>query len=108
MTDLINLFDGLPVAICQGCKREVVYLAAFSGLCDDCSPKEEMEQNKRERIPAEVRWQVWERDNFTCQACGAREYLTIDHIVPVSKGGANQPDNYQTLCGSCNSRKKAK
>jgi 5-methylcytosine-specific restriction endonuclease McrA len=55
-----------------------------------------------------LRKQVFERDNYTCQSCGVKENLTIDHIIPVSKGGSNHLDNLQTLCGSCNSKKGAK
>ena len=58
------------------------------------------------RISAEDRWTVWERDNFTCQRCGSRRMLSIDHIVPRSKGGADHVDNYQTLCRRCNSGKR--
>lgn len=59
-------------------------------------------------IPEAIRWQVWERDNFTCQHCGSRRYLAIDHIIAVSKGGANDISNYQTLCRRCNSKKGAR
>ncbi len=67
-------------------------------------------QNKRNKIhiPEADRWAVWKRDNFTCKRCGAREYLTIDHIIPKSKGGSNNIDNYQTLCKTCNSKKGIK
>lgn len=40
-----------------------------------------------------------------CVSCGTSENLTIDHIKPVSKGGANCLKNYQALCRSCNSSK---
>lgn len=56
-------------------------------------------------IPPDVRWAVWERDNFTCKACGTRQNLSIDHIKPESKGGTTELDNLQTLCKPCNSRK---
>lgn len=59
-------------------------------------------------IPEGVRWAVWERDDFTCQECGSRQFLTVDHIHPERKGGSLEPDNLQTLCRSCNSRKGVK
>src|SRR3990167_4025543 len=52
-----------------------------------------------------LRWDVWGRDNFTCLACGSRRHLTVDHVIPESKGGPTVFANLQTLCRSCNSRK---
>jgi 5-methylcytosine-specific restriction endonuclease McrA len=43
-----------------------------------------------------------------CLACGSDGPLTIDHVVPVSKGGANTAANVQPLCGPCNSSKATK
>lgn len=43
-----------------------------------------------------------------CAECGTSGDLTGDHIVPLSKGGANTPSNIQVLCRRCNSRKKAR
>lgn len=40
-----------------------------------------------------------------CLACGQSRPLTMDHVVPLSRGGANTPDNLQPLCRSCNTRK---
>ena len=48
------------------------------------------------------------RYNFTCLCCGKREpkiSLTVDHVVPLSKGGTNFIDNIQPLCISCNTSK---
>jgi len=56
-------------------------------------------------IPVDLRWEVWERDDFRCRQCGQRRHLRIDHIVPESRGGPMVPDNLQTLCQSCNSIK---
>lgn len=48
------------------------------------------------------------RDGGKCVKCSATEDLTIDHIVPVSKGGSDEDDNLRTLCRSCNSTKGAR
>lgn len=42
---------------------------------------------------------------FKCVYCGGKDDLTIDHIVPVSKGGSDDFNNLQILCRSCNSKK---
>lgn len=62
----------------------------------------------KQAISNGIRWTVWERDNFTCQECGTRRNLSIDHIIPESKGGTLDLDNLQTLCATCNSRKGAR
>ena len=59
----------------------------------------------KKKIPAKLRWDIWERDDYTCKHCGKKRELSIDHIIPESKGGTLDPDNLQTLCKSCNSRK---
>lgn len=40
-----------------------------------------------------------------CFRSGSRKDLTIDHVVPRSRGGSDDIDNYQTLCWDCNQRK---
>lgn len=47
---------------------------------------------------------VIERDR-KCMKCGATGELTVDHIVPLSKGGTNAPMNLQAMCSLCNQRK---
>lgn len=42
-----------------------------------------------------------------CLVCGSDEHLTMDHVVPISKGGPNYLVNVQPLCKSCNSKKWA-
>ena len=56
-------------------------------------------------IPEGIRWDVWNRDKFCCVHCGTTYFLTLDHIIPQSKGGKTEVDNLQTLCRSCNSTK---
>ena len=62
----------------------------------------------RQFIPTAVRRGVFERDNHTCQYCGATERLSLDHIVPWSRGGKDSADNLVTACRSCNSKKNAR
>src|SRR6266487_6723827 len=50
-------------------------------------PPPQPDQFKKLLIPDKLRWQVWERDNFTCVHCGTRRNLTIDHIKPESEIG---------------------
>ncbi|MDJ0857443.1 MAG: HNH endonuclease [Dinoroseobacter sp.] len=55
-----------------------------------------------------LRWQIIERDGFACVKCGARSRsLEVDHIEPVRSAPerAYDPDNLQTLCASCHTRK---
>jgi 5-methylcytosine-specific restriction endonuclease McrA len=48
---------------------------------------------------------VFARDGWTCQYCGSRAQLTVDHVVPRSKGGASTWDNIVASCAPCNRRK---
>jgi 5-methylcytosine-specific restriction endonuclease McrA len=63
-------------------------------------------------VRAGIRWQVFERDEFKCVACGKSAIdgaiLHVDHIIPRSKGGKDEMDNYQTLCHLCNIGKSNK
>jgi hypothetical protein len=63
---------------------------------------------KRQSIPESVRHEVWRRDGGACVDCGSRERLEFDHIVPVSKGGANTARNIELRCEPCNRKKSAK
>ena len=49
---------------------------------------------------------VFARDKHRCQYCGSARHLTVDHVVPRSKGGLDTWDNLVTSCAPCN-RKKA-
>jgi 5-methylcytosine-specific restriction endonuclease McrA len=61
------------------------------------------------KISTSLRNQILERDDYTCQECGATEEdeveLQVDHKNPRSKGGSNEPSNLQVLCFDCNNKK---
>jgi 5-methylcytosine-specific restriction endonuclease McrA len=48
---------------------------------------------------------VFARDEWTCQYCGSRSNLTVDHVVPRSKGGPSSWENIVASCAPCNRRK---
>lgn len=78
--------------------------------CPVCSEKQKtVSSNRRHRsLSKKMRYQILQRDNFKCCACGASPkteptvQLHIDHIIPWSKGGETTLDNLQTLCSDCN------
>ncbi|MCX6621012.1 MAG: HNH endonuclease [Acidobacteria bacterium] len=43
-----------------------------------------------------------------CCYCGSRECLSVDHLIPTKRGGANSGDNMVWACRSCNSSKCAR
>ncbi len=81
----------------------VAYRAFDLGIIDEQEAKRvTREARKREKISADVREMVIERDGRMCLKCGREDNLQIDHIAPVRFGGNNNYDNLQTLCKSCN------
>lgn len=55
---------------------------------------------------SELRFEVFQRDNFTCTYCGTSKVrLECDHVLPLSRGGKTDPSNLATACTPCNRRK---
>lgn len=70
-----------------------------------------MPSHSRKTVSKGKRFDVFKRDNFTCQYCGAQPpdvVLHVDHIVPVAEGGDNDQMNLVTSCDTCNLGKGAK
>lgn len=67
---------------------------------------------ERSIMTESMRYDVFKRDNYKCQICGATSkdgaLLHVDHIIPVSKGGKTEMSNLQTLCSRCNLGKSNK
>lgn len=51
------------------------------------------------------RQNIFKRDHQKCQYCGTSNKLTLDHVLPKSRGGKSSWDNLVTACQSCNSQK---
>jgi hypothetical protein len=64
------------------------------------------------QISSGVRWAIWERDGFRCMFCnkkgGAGVPLSIDHFIPLEKGGLDNAENYLTACRYCAKLKGSK
>lgn len=63
---------------------------------------------KRKSLSKKTRFEVFKRDSFKCQYCGAsapEAILVVDHIDPISKDGADEITNYITACQPCNAGK---
>ena len=61
--------------------------------------------NHRRHIKKGKRSRVFKRDGYQCVKCRSSADLTVDHIVPWSKGGLSGMGNLQTLCRQCNADK---
>ena len=69
--------------------------------------------NKRKKtrsrhISAQVKREVWRRDQGRCVECNSKELLEYDHIIPFIRGGSNTVRNIQLLCEKCNRKKHDK
>ena len=60
--------------------------------------------NGGSRTWSKIRHRILMRDGFTCQYCGNddREKMTVDHVIPISKGGTDEDFNLVAACQKCN------
>lgn len=57
-------------------------------------------------VTKRTRFEVLKRDDFTCRYCRATDTkITVDHVVPVSLGGSDDPSNLVAACADCNAGK---
>lgn len=64
---------------------------------------------KRNRISLDYKKIIYKRSDCSCQICGcelAFEEMSVDHIIPLAKGGDDQMDNLQCACKTCNALKQ--
>ncbi len=60
---------------------------------------------KPAKSTAFTRFNLFLRDEFTCQYCGSKGDMTFDHVVPRCRGGKTTWENVVAACGPCNLRK---
>lgn len=80
-------------------------------------PARATEEDDVASLNGTLRKQILERDDYTCRYCGvrpdplryyhdyARQWVSlihVDHVVPRSKGGTDDPSNLVTACAACN------
>lgn len=106
------------IGICNLCKNtRTEDDEKYGGLCQDCCASawrlyelahggDCLADIKRAPVSSRLKAYILARDG-KCLKCGSDENLTIDHIVPVSRGGSNRHDNLQVLCRCCNSIKSS-
>lgn len=61
-------------------------------------------ESKRDGRWKKLRLQILNRDAWTCSYCGG-EANEVDHIIPLKRGGSDDPDNLTAACRTCNARK---
>lgn len=107
--------DYVEKGYCKYCGKKIENKRRFSFCSDKCSRDFNsitVWNRGRSAYPLRMLY----RDNFTCQDCGEFHafnneygiYLPIDdgqlevhHVIPVSKGGGDEPSNLITLCKEC-------
>ncbi len=90
---------GVALFLSQARKRK--------GLVD--RPQQKLRPSKPDHIPAQVRREVWKRDEGRCQwklasggICGCTSRLQFDHIRPLARGGTSSVENVRILCRAHN------
>lgn len=71
-------------------------------MSESCSNNGRKKKNKGAKVSPQKRAKIYARDGHRCLYCGTTEDLTLDHIIPRSKGGSNRYQNLRTLCRPCN------
>ena len=121
MRALVLNYDYSPVGVCT---VERAFLLIYRDKAEQVQEFENFELRTVSRsfsMPAVVRLlryvnipyksveltrnNIFKRDGFECQYCGSEKDLTLDHVVPRSKGGPSNWKNLVTACKTCNAQK---
>ena len=83
--------------------KKVMSMTSLKKINDD--RKAEITKVKRTTLDKNARLAVYKKDNGICQICGKPldvEHFTVDHIIPLERGGVNDISNYRCTCSRCN------
>lgn len=61
-------------------------------------------------VSRRLRFEILRRDGYACRYCGSKApdvVLTVDHVIPVTLGGGDEPNNLVTACQPCNAGKSS-
>lgn len=133
---IVTARQGQSDALCRGCSKRFKPYRFTGQLCcsERCNSrfwsKEHPDEVHRQTLERRARLKgvavervqpflVFARDGWRCQLCGcatpkrllgttSRRKPTIDHIVPISRGGQHSYANVQCACAACNNRKSAR
>lgn len=100
----VDQHDQLVCAMCD-------WYGQAPGLTErlaDRLPSPRSRKRRSSSVSPALRATVFARDNYRCRYCGrsAPEFvIEVDHVLPVSKGGADDIDNLVTACWECNAGK---
>lgn len=75
-------------------------------ICSD--PRTEQQKKQRRMYTQKERSIIYQKDNGKCYLCGKEllySEMTLDHVIPLAKGGADCMENLRCCCSNCNSWK---
>lgn len=96
-------YEGADISRVKWYYQEI-WIRPINGFIQPILPRKNS-RPRRNPIPVALRHEVFLRDGYRCQECGATKEeirLEPDHIIPVSQGGTDELHNLQTLCIICN------
>ncbi len=113
--------DFSPLAICSVQRAFILLFLNKAEMTREASGKQLRSVSRTFQMPSVIRihnyvhrpykgvvltrHNIFRRDEFECQYCGSTSDLTLDHLIPKSKGGKSNWTNLVTACKTCNAKK---
>lgn len=103
---LPHRLDALIAKLSDWLQRDTDEAETVLSVSDEVNIHAAKAAEMKVRVMPALRWQVFQRDQWKCVACGRNSHngaiLHVDHIIPRSRGGLDTLENFQTLCDICN------